>query len=171
MSNPSNPTHFFNHDPRSKGLDPANPRSALIYNGKLSGVMFTGRPLPALGSIPRAHSHDISKPAEMVHVYCSTSLKEAFTPSRRLGINADLHKLRERIRPAVMQPNEAQLRALLAKVRGYTGNQMPHVNPLPASDNGGPNPVLQALRTEIRKSLIFLTEPQLRSVWTLMRSY
>ncbi len=51
LSNATDPTHFFNPE-RSRGLDPANPRAALVYDGQLGGVMFTGRPLPPLGSIP-----------------------------------------------------------------------------------------------------------------------
>jgi len=167
LSNPAEPTHFFNPEP-SRGLDPANPRAALVDDGRLSGVMFTGRPLPALGSIPRAHSHDVSSPVEMVHVYCTTSLKEAFTPNRLLGVKADLVALRLKIRPAIMDLSDAQLRGVLAQVRGYAGNELPAVTPAPPSETGGPDPVRQAMRIEIRRSLMVLTEDQLRRLWPLM---
>lgn len=171
-AHPSDPTHLFNPDPTSRGLDPANPRAALVYDGELGGVMFTGAPLPSLGSIPRAHFHDMSRaePVEMLHVYCTTNLEEAFTPSRRLGVKADSRALRLRIGPSLVGPTEAQLRAVRAKVRGYAGGQL-LVVPVEASASGGPDPVMQGLRTEIRRSLTLLSEPQLRSVWTLMRSY
>lgn len=171
LSNPRHPTHFFNPDPKSTGLRAANPRAALVYNGKLDGVMFVGVPLPSFGSIPRAHSHDMSMPVEMLHVYCTRNLKEAFTPNRMLGVMADLVMLRLMIRPAVMDLNEAQLRAVRAKVRGYASSKLQAMAPVASATKGGPDPVLQAIRTEIRRSLMVLTEAQLRSVWSLMQSY
>jgi hypothetical protein len=175
-SHPSNPTHFFNPDHNSAGvLHPANPRAALVYDGKLGGVMFTGVPLPHLGSIPRAHTHasmemGSEKGVEMVHVYCTSSLKKAFTPNRLLGVKAMMITLRLQIRPAVMDLNKWQLRAVRHKVRGYCGDRLQHVAPV-AGDGTGPDPVLQAMRTEIRNSLMLLTETQLRRVRHLMRSY
>ena len=166
----SGPTHFFNPDDGPSGLRPANPAAALIYEGKLDGVMFNGKPLPRLGSIPRAHSHDMDLPVEMVHVYCTGNLKDAFTPNRMLGIKADLRRLRDTIRPAVMDLRKGQLREVRALVRGYAGDRLAPVAPV-GSTPGGPDPVLQAMRTEIRMSLMLITERQLRNVWSLMKSY
>ncbi len=167
----SGQTHYYNPDPMAAGLSPRNPRAALIYDGRLGGVMFTGMPLPSLGSIPRAHSHDMTMPVEMVHVYCTKNLRDAFTPNRILGVKADLKMLRLEIRPAVMNLNKNQLHAVRAKVRGYAGDKLQAVSPVGTSSDGGPDPVLQAMRTEIRNSLMILTEHQLRSVWSLMQSY
>jgi hypothetical protein len=169
---PAKSTHFFNPRPskRSSGLHPARPRAALIYDGRLRGVMFVGKPLPYLGSIPRAHGHHMDMAVEMVHVYCTRNLKDAFTPNRALGINADLIDLRWKIRPAVMDLSERQLRAVRDKIRGYIGNKYATA-PAETSGSSGPDPVLQAMRTEIRQSVWDLTEAQLRSVWRLMKSY
>jgi hypothetical protein len=164
------PTHFFNPEPKARGLDPANPRAALIYDDEIAGVMFAGKPLPPLGSIPRAHTHDPSSPLEMVHLYCTTNLKEAFTPSRTLGVKADTIRLRVSLRPALLDLDERQLRALLAKVRGYAGDELAPVAPVEGDEDGRPDPRLQAMRIEIRASLMLLTESQLRSVRTSMRS-
>jgi hypothetical protein len=166
----SGASHHGNPDSDSRGLDPANPRAALIYDGELSGVMFVGRPLPSLGSIPRAHSHDPSTSTEMVHVYCTDNLREAFTPNRQLGIKADLQPLRQSIRPAVMNLDEVQLRTVLARVRGYARDEVVNVTPLTTSSGGGPDPVLQAMRTEIRRSLLALDERQLRKVRSVVRA-
>ena len=169
-SSPPGASHHFNPDTDSRGLDPANPRAALVYDGELGGVMFVGRPLPYLGSIPRAHSHDAAKSSEMLHVYCTDNLREAFTPNRMLGVKADLKPLRLSIRPAVMDLDEAGLRDVLARVRGYAGDELPAVTPVDDRTDGGPDPVLQAMRTEIRRSLMVLTEEQLRAVRSLVRS-
>ncbi len=163
------PTHFFNPDPPRGGLDPGDPKAALVYDGELDGVMFTGRPLPPLGSIPRPHTHDASERFEMLHVYCTSNLQEAFTPNRALGVNADTIRLRVGIRPALMKLDEGQLRALLAKVRSYAGDELAPVAPV-ENDEGAADPMLQAMRTEIRASLMLLTESQLRSARTSMRS-
>jgi hypothetical protein len=178
-SNPASPTHYFNPEPGSSGLDPANPKAALMDHGRIGGVMFTGQPLPYLGTIPRAHGHDAmamgsGEGVEMVHVYCRSnlrvkSIREAFTPNRQLGVLADTIKLRLRIRPAVMDLNRRQLRQVRTKIRGYVGR--PQDTQVSSTGSGGPDPVLQAMRTEIRESLMTLNEPQLRSVWRLMRSY
>jgi hypothetical protein len=176
-THPSNPTHYFNPDRNSAGvLHPANPRAALVYDGKVGGVMFTGTPLPHLGSIPRAHTHasmemGSSKGVEMVHVYCTKSLKKAFTPNRLLGVKAFMITLRLQIRPAVMNLNKWQLRAVRHKVRAYCGDRLKHIAPVAGSGSGGPDPLLAAMRTEIRNSLMLLTETQLRRVRHLMRSY
>jgi hypothetical protein len=170
-SSPPGATHRFNPDRDSRGLDPANPRAALVYDGELGGVMFVGRPLPSLGSIPRAHQHDEDKPSEMLHVYCTRNLRDAFTPSRMLGVKADLPPLRLWIRPAVMDLDESELRAVLARVRGDAGDDLAPFTPLEQQADGGPDPVLQAMRTEIRRSLMLLDEPQLRSLRSLLRSY
>lgn len=175
-SNPSSPTHYFNPDHQSAGMHPANPKAALIYDGKLDGVMFTGKPLPYLGSIPRAHSHygmgmSMSMEVEMVHVYCTANLKDAYTPNRTIGVLGDLRELRDIIRPAILDLNKAQLRAVRTMVRGYAGDELQPVEPIGSSGDGGPDPVKQAMRTEIRHSLMLLTEHQLRNVWSLMQSY
>ena len=162
------PTHFFNPDPSRRGLDPASPKAALIYDGELDGVMLTGKPLPSLGSIPRPHTHDPSEPFEMLHVYCTSNLEEAFTPSCALGVNADTIRFRLSIRPALMELDERQLRALLTKVRSYTGEELAPVAPAD-DDEGGADPLLQAMRIEIRAALMLLTESQLRTVTTSLR--
>lgn len=173
----SKPTHYFSPQPDSQGVKPGNPAAALIYDGRLGGLMFTGSPLPWLGSIPRAHLHDMSMAmgtmgsSEMVHVYCSTSLKQAFTPNRVLGVKAATIALRLKIRPAVMDLNERQLREVRARVRHFAGDRLAPVYPTGTSTDGGPDPVLQAMRTEIRLSLMILHERQLRRVWHLMQSY
>ncbi len=172
------PTHWFNPN-GAEGMDATKPRAALIYDGKLSGVMFTGTPaLPYMGSIPRAHTHAMGgmgmgteMEMEMVHVYCSTSLKEAYTPNRLLGVLADTIALRLKIRPAVMDLNEHQLRVVRAKVRYFAGDRLEPVYPTGTSGSTGPDPVLQAMRTEIRNSLMLLNEAQLRAVWRLMHSF
>lgn len=169
-SNPNGATHYFNPSPGSKGLDPANPRAALIYGGELGGVMFTGKPLPRLGSIPRAHSHDSTEPVEMVHVYCTDDLAEAFTPSRLLGVNADAVALRARLRPAVMALSDARLARVLAHVRRVAGDELPPVEPFRTAAGDGPDPVRQAMRSELRRSLLILSEEQLRELSTRMRS-
>ncbi len=168
--NPTQPTHFFNPDVRgSLGLDPSEPRAVLIYREQIGGVMFTGVPLPSLGSIPRAHSHDMSRPREMVHVYCTTNLAEAFTPNRELGVLADTIALRQTIRPRVAELMEPRLTAVLKTVRGYVGNELPRVDPATVPASGVGDPVLRAKREEVRLSLMLLTEPQLRHTLSLTR--
>jgi len=173
------PTHYFTPEVGANGTNPTNPRAALVYEGKVAGVMFTGQPLPRLGSIPRAHRHahgsrmGTGSSAEMVHVYCTNdltvkSVREAYTPNRQLGVLADTINLRLRIRPAVMDLTPRQLREVRALVRDYTGRT---AQSTAARAAGGPDPVLKAMRTEIRESLMELNERQLRSVWRLMRSY
>ena len=169
-STPSNTTHYFNPSKSASGLNPSNPRAALVYDGKLSGVMFGGMPLPSMGSIPRAHGHDMVNPVEMVHVYCGNSLKEAFTPNRLLGVKAGLTALRLKIRPAVMDLNKAQLQAVLVKVRAPRTGSAGLAENVSAS-RGGPDPVLEAMRMEIRASLMVLGEARLRSIWVLMQSF
>jgi hypothetical protein len=175
---PAHPTHYFNPRGGASGVHPARPRAALVYDGRIGGVMFTGQPLPKLGPIPRAHGHHHSamgshRGVEMVHVYCRSnlsvkSMREAFTPNRQLGVMADTIRLRLRIRPAVMDLNRRQLREVRDKVRGYVGERH-HVRQ--SAQRGGPDPRLRAMRVEIRKSLMRLNEAQLRSVWRLMKSY
>lgn len=173
----SKPTHYFSPQPDSQGVKPGNPAAALVYDGRLGGVMFTGSPLPWLGSIPRAHVHDVTMAmgtmgsSEMVHVYCNSSLKAAFTPNRVLGVKAATIALRLKIRPAVMDLNERQLREVRTRVRHYAGDRLAPVYPTGTSTGGGPDPVLQAMRTEIRHSLMILHERNLRGVWHLMQSY
>jgi hypothetical protein len=162
-------THLFN-PVHSQGLNTASPTAALIYDGKVAGEMLNGDPLPYLGTIPRAHGHaDMAMAVEMLHVYCTPNLRYAFTPNRQLGVMLPVFHLRLKIRPAVMNLNSAQLQAVVAKVRGYTGRSAATKATRPA--RGGPDPVLAAMRTEIRRSLMVLSEHQLRSVWRLMQSY
>jgi hypothetical protein len=132
--------------------------------------MFTGTPLPALGSIPRAHIHDGDESVEMLHVYCNESLKDAFTPNRQIGVMADVKALRLRIRPAVMSLDPAGLTAARATARRYAGPELAPVRPVGTSVAPGPDPVLQAMRTEIRRSLMLLTEAELRALEASMRS-
>lgn len=169
-TNPDNPTHLFNPEPRSRGLHPANPRAALVYDGELRGVMFTGMPLPPLGSIPRAHIHHGDEAVEMLHVYCYENLKDAFTPNRQIGVMADVKALRLSIRPAVMNLDPTGLRAVRATARAYAGPELAPVTPVGSVGAPGPDPVLQAMRTEIRRSLMLLTEDELRSLKVSMRS-
>lgn len=177
-THPLNPTHYFNPDHSSRGtLHARNPIAALVYDGKIGGVMLNGGPLlPHLGSIPRAHMHGsmqmgTTSGIEMLHVYCTPSLTAAFTPNRLLGVKAAMITLRLKIRPAVMDLREWQLRAVRHKVRGYCGDRLHHIAVSGPSGGRGPDPVLKAMRTEIRNSLMLLTETQLRHVWHLMRSY
>jgi hypothetical protein len=175
---PAHPTHYFNPRRGASGINPARPRAALVYDGRIGGVMFTGKPLPRLGPIPRAHGHHgmamgSHRGVEMVHVYCRPnltvkSMREAFTPNRQLGVMADTIRLRLQIRPAVMDLNRRQLREVRNKIRGYVGEQQ---QVRPSAQQGGPDPRLRAMRVEIRKSLMKLNEAQLRSVWRLMKSY
>lgn len=166
---PSSPTHFFNpHQRRSLGLDPANPRAALVYGGRIGGVMLTGTPLPALGSVPRAHTHDPSGPREMLHVYCTTDLADAFTPSRDLGVMADTIALRQRIRPLVAGLQEPQVGEVLAAVRAHADGAVPPTDPRTLTTPAPGDPVLLAAREEIRQSLMFLSEQRLRTVLSQM---
>jgi len=168
LANPSNPTHFFNPSPSSRGLDPENPRAALIYNGALGGVMFTGRSLPSVGNIPRLHSHGSAQSMDMLHVYCTGGLREAFTPNRVLGVKADVMALRQMLRPEVQTLDAERLHTVLAFVRQHAaGLNPPAVFQRPID---GPNPERQAKRMEIRTSLMALDEPKLRAVHALIRS-
>ena len=164
------PTHFFDPDRRgSLGLDPSNPRAVLIYGGEIGGVMFTGTPLPSLGSIPRAHTHDASHPREMLHVYCATSIREAFTPSRRLGVLADTIALRQEIRPRIAHLVDPRLTAILRQAREYVGDDVPPVESQAIATPPTADPVLRAKREEIRQSLFVMTEPELRKVLTMVK--
>jgi hypothetical protein len=163
-------THLFNPDSGSKGLDPTNPRAALVYDGVVAGVMFNGTPLPYLGTIPRAHGHaDMAMAVEMVHVYCTPNLQYAYTPNRQLGVMLPVFHLRLEIRPAIMDLSPVHLRAVRDKVRGYIG--MAAAAKATVASKSGPDPVLAAMRDEIRRSLMLLNLSQLRSVWHLMQSY
>jgi hypothetical protein len=162
-------THLFN-PVHSEGVHPASPTAALIYDGKVAGEMFNGTPLPHLGSIPRPHGHaDMTTSMEMLHVYCTPNLKYAFTPNRQLGVMLPIFRLRDKIRPAVMDLNPTQLHAVVHKVRGYTGKTQ--AAKVLATSKRGPDPRLAAMRDEIRRSLMVLSQHQLRSVWRLMQSY
>lgn len=175
------PTHYFNPERRASGVNPANPRAALVYDGQVGGVMFTGQPLPRLGVIPRAHRHahgsmGTDSYVEMVHVYCTDdltrkSMREAFTPNRQLGVLADTIRLRLRIRPAVMDLTPRQLREVRNRVRNYVGRQSFQSTDAGMTASTGPDPRLKAMRTEIRQGLMELNEAQLRSIWRLMKSY
>jgi hypothetical protein len=162
-------THLFNPDSNSKGLDPTNPRAALVYDGVVAGVMFNGTPLPYMGTIPRAHGHaDMAMAVEMVHVYCTPNLQYANTPNRQLGVMLPVFHLRLEIRPAIMNLSPVHLRAVRDKVRGYIGMAAAATA---VASKSGPDPVLSAMRDEIRRSLMLLNLRQLRSVWHLMQSY
>lgn len=164
------PTHYFDPDRRgSLGLDPSNPRAALVYDGEIGGVMFTGTPLPFLGSIPRAHTHDASLPREMLHVYCTRDLAEAFTPSRRLGVMADAIALREDIRPQIAVLVEPRLTTVHQRVREYVGDEFVSVDPSDLATPDVGNPALRAQRAEIRQSLLLLDEPELRAVLSIVK--
>jgi hypothetical protein len=162
-------THLFN-PVHSEGVHPASPTAALIYDGKVAGEMFNGTPLPHLGSIPRPHGHaDMTTSMEMLHVYCTPNLKYAFTPNRQLGVMVPVFRLRDKIRPAVMNLSPRHLHAVVHKVRGYTGTTQ--AAKVLAASRRGPDPRLKAMRDEIRRSLMVLNQRQLRSVWRLMQSY
>ena len=169
QANETSPTHFFNPDRRgSLGLDPTNPRAVLVYRQGIGGLMFTGTPLPRLGSIPRAHTHDPSRPREMLHVYCADDLAEAFTPSRELGVLADSIVLRQKIRPRVAGVVDPRLAAVHRRMSSYVGHELPPA--APRTDTAQlVDPVLRARRDQIRQSLVLLTEPELRMVWALVR--
>jgi hypothetical protein len=163
-------THLFN-PVHSQGLNPASPTAALIYDGKVAGEMFNGDPLPYLGTIPRAHGHaDMTMAVEMLHVYCTPNLRYAFTPNRQLGVMLPVFHLRLVIRPAVMDLGPVHLRAVRDKVRSYIGMAAASARATVAT-KGGPDPVLAAMRDEIRRSLMILNLHQLRGVWHLMQSY
>jgi hypothetical protein len=169
-------THWFNPN-KMTGIHPKHPVAALIYKGVLDGVMFNGSPvLPKLGSIPRPHVHNMdgmtmaTEPLEMVHVYCTKNLKYAFTPNRQLGVMVPVQNLRNEIRPAVMLLKPWQLKQIRHMVRNFCGSKLAPVKP-GTSDGTGPDPVLKAMRTEIRHSLMIMREGQLRTVWQKMRSY
>jgi hypothetical protein len=170
-SDPDEPTHFFNPDKRSRGLDAANPRAALIYDGQVGGVMLSGAPLPLLGSIPRAHSHDESDPVEMLHVYCTADLQDAFTPNRLLGVEADAHALRLKIGPALLDLEPQALRAVLSQARSLVAGRAVDLSGIAVPADGAADPVLQAMRIEMRRSLLLLGESQLRRVWTSVKSH
>ncbi len=165
---PTKPTHYFNPDRRgSLGLDPANPRAVLIYRQRIGGVMFTGTPLPSLGSIPRPHTHDPTSHREMLHVYCAANLAEAFTPNRELGVLADTIALRQRVRPLVAELDTRRLAASTRTVRGYLG-ELPRVDPRTIAPGLG-DAVLRARREELRQALMLLGEAQLRRLLALVR--
>jgi hypothetical protein len=69
-----------------------------------------------------------------------------------------------------MELDGRQLRALLTKVRSYASEELAPVAPAEDDDEGGADPLLQAMRIEIRAALMLLTESQLRSVKTSLRS-
>jgi hypothetical protein len=171
------PTHWFN--PRKlTGIHPGRPVAALIYKGVLDGVMFNGAPvLPRLGSIPRPHVHQMAgmrmreAPLEMVHVYCTPNLKHSFTPNRQLGVMVPTQNLRNTIRPAVMLLKSWQLKEVRRMVRNFCGSRLNPVAPTGSPSDPGPDPRLEAMRTEIRHSLMILREGQLRTVWQKMKSY
>jgi hypothetical protein len=166
------PTHYFN-PVRNPGLHPAHPIAGLVYDGRLGGVMMNGTPmLPRLGSIPRPHAHEMTaQPLEMVHVYCTKNLRHAFTPNRVLGVKAPTINLRLKIRPAVTDLNGRQLRQIRAMVRDFCGDRLEPVYPSGTGDGTGPDPRLQAMRTEIRQSLMLMREHQLRTVWIKIQSF
>jgi hypothetical protein len=167
---PAAPSHFFNPDRRgSWGLDPSNPRAVLVYGHEIGGVMFTGTPLPSLGSIPRAHTHDTSRRREMLHVYCTSNLADAFTPSRRLGVLADSIGLREKIRPRVASLVEPRLSLVTRQLHDDLGSERPRVAPRMIATPEMADPVLRARRAEVRQALLLLSEPQLRTVLSLIR--
>jgi hypothetical protein len=170
-------THWFNPN-KLTGIHPKHPVAALIYKGVLDGVMFNGSPvLPALGTIPRPHVHNMDgmtmreAPLEMVHVYCTPGLKHAYTPNRQLGAMVPTQNLRTTIRPAVMLLKPWQLKEIRRMVRHMCGDRLAPVKPAGSWDGTGPDPVLQAMRTEIRHSLMILRQGQLADVWQRMRSY
>lgn len=164
------PTHYFDPDRRgSLGLDPSNPRAVLVYGGEIGGVMFTGAPLPSLGSIPRAHTHDTSRPREMLHVYCTRDLADAFTPSRRLGVLADAIALREDIRPRIARLVDPRLTTVHQRVREYLGDEFVSVDPSDLATPDVADPALRAQRAEVRQSLLLLGEPELRAVLSMVK--
>jgi hypothetical protein len=166
---PTKPTHYFNPDHRgSLGLDPENPRAVLVYRHRIGGVMFTGIPLPSLGSIPRPHTHDPTSDREMLHVYCAPNLAEAFTPNRELGVMADTIALRQRVRPLVASLEGHRVTALLRTVRGYLDHELPRVDPRTIGPGLG-DVVLRAKREELRQALMLLSEAQLRTLSALVR--
>jgi hypothetical protein len=83
---------------------------------------------------------------------------------------ADVKDLRLSIRPALMNLDREGLRAVLAKARTYAGPDLAPVAAVGSSVTPGPDPHLQAMRTEIRRSLMLLSEAELRSLKVSMRS-
>jgi hypothetical protein len=105
----------------------------------------------------------------MLHVYCATNLAEAFTPNRRLGVLADSMALRQKVRPKVAHVVEPQLTVILNHVRDDLGDQLPRVEPRTMATPELGDPILRAKRDEIRQSLLFLAEPQLRQVLSMIK--
>jgi len=108
---------------------------------------------------------------EMVHVYCTGNLKHAYTPNRQLGAMVPTQDLRNTIRPAVMDLKPWQLKEVRRMVRHMCGDRLKPVTPTGSPNAPGPDPVLQAMRTEIRRSLMILRQGQLQQVWQKMQSY
>ena len=166
---PTKPTHYFNPDRRgSLGLDPANPRAVLVYRQRIGGVMFTGVPLPSLGSIPRPHTHDPTGGREMLHVYCTSNLADAFTPDRELGVLADTIVLRQKVRPLVADLHEPWLTAALRVAREHVGDELPRVDPRTIAPGLG-DAALRAKREELRQALMLVSEAQLRRLLAMVR--
>jgi hypothetical protein len=165
------PTHYFNPNPM-QGLHPMHPTAALVYDGKLGGVMLNGQPLDYLGTIPRAHAHKhmVSTHLEMVHIYCTKNLTFAFTPNRTLGVMSPTINLRLKIRPAIMDLTRRQLKVIDAMVTMYVKRDG-GMKTAPDAIAKGPKPALQAMRIHIRESLMVLTQHQLRMVWKKMVSF
>ncbi len=68
-------THWFNPS-LGRDFNADKPRFAIVKGGKLVGVLYLTPQLPSLGSIPRAHSHHAAR--EMLHVWCSEDMEQAF---------------------------------------------------------------------------------------------
>jgi hypothetical protein len=165
-------THYFNPAPGSFGLDPAKPRAALVRQDRIVGVMFTGKPLPYLGSIPRAHMHDMSADMasnrEMLHVYCSPDLRDAFTPNRLLGVMADIKRLRDEFRANAGLLGEPRLSQVLARIRSMTPTPLPAVDGADQPASSDADPALWAKREEIRRDLLVVTDHDLRTLRPLL---
>lgn len=101
-----------------------------------------------------------SKPSRVTRASRKRSLPTGCSASRRIWWRCGSRSGR-----AIMDLSDAQLRGVLAKVREYAGNQLPAVTPARPYPNGGPDPIRQAMPTEIRRSLMVLTEDRLRRVW------
>jgi hypothetical protein len=87
-----------------------------------------------------------------------------------LGVKADTHALRLRIRPLSWTSASRSYGAVRATVRDLAGNSLQPVTPTGTGAGGGPDPVPRAMRTEIRRSLMVLSEPELRRVWSMVRT-
>jgi hypothetical protein len=82
---------------------------------------------------------------------------------------ADSIALRQKIRPQVAHLVNPQLTAILRYVRDELGDELSRVDPRTIATPEPIHPIQRAKRDEIRQSLLFLAEPQLRTVASMIK--